>query len=93
MARYTVRIELHSATWDHYKKLYEHMARAGFADILTSDDGVKYKMPPGEYNIETSDTREKILASAKACAGRVASKYAVLVTQSAGRSWDGLDRV
>lgn len=93
MARYTVRIELHSATWDHYKKLYEHMARAGYTDILTSGEGVKYKMPPGEYNIETSQTRDQVLESAKSCAGKVVTKYAVLVTESAGRSWDGLDRV
>lgn len=93
MARFTIRIELHDATWDDYVTMYEHLAGFGITDIITSDDGVQYKMPPAEYNYEGNTTRSQVLETAKQCAARVVKSYAVLVTESAGRTWHGLEMV
>lgn len=93
MARFTIRIELHEATWDDYVAMYDHLAGYGITDILTSDDGVKYKMPPAEYNYEGNSTRSEVLESAKKCAAKVVKSYAILVTESAGRTWNGLGKV
>jgi hypothetical protein len=49
-------------------------------------------MPPAEYNYEGAATRAEVLAKAQAAAGRVVTSYAVLVTESAGRTWSGLDK-
>lgn len=89
MARFTVRVELHDATWEHYKKLYEMMARQGFTDVITTTSG-SVKMPPGEYNIEGSFTKEQVLEKAKVASAAVVRTYAVLVTESNGRTWYGL---
>jgi|688.fasta_scaffold809532_1 hypothetical protein len=89
MARFTVRVELHDATWDHYKKLYTLMAQQGLTDVITTTSG-SVKMPPGEYNMEGSLTKEQVLEKAKTAAAQVVRSYAVLVTESSGRTWHGL---
>jgi hypothetical protein len=90
MARYTIRIELHDATWDEYEAMYEYLEAQGITDIITSSDGARYKMPPAEYNYEGNATRAQVLDMAKASAAKVVRSYAVLVTESAGRTWHGL---
>ena len=92
MPRFTVRVELHGAdTWAHYEKLYESMAHQGFTDTLVTEQG-RVKMPPAEYNYEGTATRAEVLAKAQVAAGRVVTSYAVLVTESAGRTWSGLEK-
>ncbi len=89
MARYTIRIELRDATWDDYEEMYKHLAAQGISDIIATDDG-RYKMPPAEYNYDGNATRAQVLDMAKAAAGKVVRSYAVLVTESNGRTWHGL---
>ncbi len=93
MARYTIRIELHDATWDDYVKMYKHLSAQGITDIISSDDGTRYKMPPAEYSYDGVATRTQLLDMAKSSAGKVVRSYAVLVTESSGRTWHGLDKV
>jgi len=91
MARFTVRVELHDASWEQYEKLYEKMATQGFTDTIpTTGDAVK--MPPAEYNFDGQATKEQVLEKAKSCAAQVVRKYAVLVTESNGRIWYGLEK-
>ncbi|KUJ05468.1 hypothetical protein ACSMEB_20405 [Stenotrophomonas maltophilia] len=93
MASYTIRIELHEADWDDYVEMYQHLAAQGITDIISSDNGVSYKMPPAEYNYVGSATRAQVLEMAKASAGKVVRSYAVFVTESNGRKWYGLAEV
>jgi len=92
MAQYTIRIELHDATWDEYETMYQYLAAQGITDIIISKEGIRYKMPPAEYNYEGNATRSQVLDMAKASAAKVVRSYAVLVTESAGRTWYGLDK-
>jgi hypothetical protein len=91
MARFTVRVELHNADWDDYVSLHKKMAGQGLTDTIDVTNG-KVKMPPAEYNYEGNATKEDVLAKAKAAASSVVTSYAVLVTESAGRTWHGLDQ-
>jgi hypothetical protein len=90
MARFTTRVELHDADWDDYVALYKQMARQGFTDTIELANG-KLKMPPAEYNYDGSASKEDVLAKAKTAASAVVGSYAVLVTESSGRTWHGLD--
>lgn len=92
MARYTIRIELHDATWDNYVQMAKHLAAQGITDVISSDEGVRYKMPPAEYAYDGSATRAQVLEMAKSSAAKVVRAYAVLVTESAGRTWHGLEK-
>jgi hypothetical protein len=92
VARFTIRIELHDASWDDYEDMYGHLEKQRIVDIIASEDGARYKLPPAEYYYEGNVTRAQVLEMAKASASKVAKSFAVLVTESAGRSWHGLEK-
>lgn len=91
MAAYTIRVELHNATWQNYVDLADDLARFGIVDVIVSDDGKRYRMPPAEYTYAGAATQGQIYERAKASAAGVVQKYAVLVTESNGRRWCGLE--
>ncbi|ELI5391002.1 type V toxin-antitoxin system endoribonuclease antitoxin GhoS [Vibrio parahaemolyticus] len=93
MASFTVRIVLHDADWEDYNKLYEEMNKEGFSDEISSNDGTAYELPDGEYTISGNLTKSDVLSKAKNAASKTGEKYAVLVTQSSGRTWYGLKKV
>ncbi len=93
MPSYTTRVELHDATSEDYTRLHHAMEERGFVRTITSSKGVTYHLPWGEYDFSGSQTRAEVLGMAEEAAGSARRKYEVLVTQSAGRSWSGLDEV
>jgi photosystem II stability/assembly factor-like uncharacterized protein len=90
MAAFTVRVELHSASEADYQILHVAMEIRGFSRYITSDDGTTYHLPTAEYNREGNLTRQQVLDSAKIAANTTGKKYAILMTESAGRTWVGL---
>ena len=61
MATFTVRIVLHDADSSEYSVLYEAMNDEEFSDIISSEDGIDYNMPDGEYTISGNYTKSNIL--------------------------------
>jgi hypothetical protein len=53
---------------------------------------LSYELPTAEYNISVQLTRVQVLDSAKAAATEVLPSFAILVTESAGRTWHGLKK-
>jgi hypothetical protein len=90
LAAFTTRVELHYADEDDYDTLHAAMERRGFSRLITSDKGVTYHLPTAEYDYNGAKTRNAVLALAKAAAIETKRKYAVLVTESKGRTWIGL---
>ena len=93
LATFTTRVELHKAYEDDYEILHAAMEQGGFSRQITSDDGVTYHLPTAEYNYSGSKTRSQVLELAKAAASETNKKFAVLVTESNGRSWSGLEHI
>jgi hypothetical protein len=92
MAQFTVRVELHRATQDDYDALHTAMEE-GFSREIESSDGARYHLPTAEYNRTSSMTKQQIRDSAAAAASTTGKKYGILVTESAGRAWEGLKEV
>ncbi len=90
MSAYTIRIELHDATWQNYVDLANDLARVGVTDLITASNGTTYKMPPAEYNYEGQALIDQVLNAAKAAADRTGRANAVFVTEAAQRKWVGL---
>jgi hypothetical protein len=90
MSRFTIRVELHAATWQNYVDLARRLATHGIVDVIESNDGKRYKLPPAEYNYEGAATRDQILEVTRSCAASVVNSYGVLVTEAVGRAWQGL---
>lgn len=91
MRNFTVRVELHGAEWEDYDALRMEMEAEGFASVVRGSGGGVYALPAGEYARSGELTPAQVLARARRAAGRTAFSYAVLVTESAGRAWWGLD--
>lgn len=94
MSRYTVRVELHNYPQESdYQKLHDGMAQRGFSRYIIDSEGTRYHLPLAEYNIESEEDKNEVLARAKIAAKKVGKQYSILVTRSAGRTWEGLDSV
>lgn len=93
MFQFTVRVVLHEAEAEDYENLHSLMEEQGFSRTIASDRGRTYHLPEAEYTCEGDRTKAEILLMAKAAATQTEKKYAVLVTQSDGRTWYGLEEV
>ncbi len=92
MARFTIRVVLHdNATWTEYIQLANALARLGVVDVIASDDGRKWKMPPGEYDYVGTLTASQVLDMCKSAAATTGKRHAVFVTSALERAWAGLD--
>jgi hypothetical protein len=80
---YTLRIELHDASWADYDELYVLLEAVGITNV-TIADGVEYPMPPGEYRYRGNATLDQMVTMAKAAAARLTKACAVLVTEAGG---------
>lgn len=91
MNTYTVRVELHSNQYSpDFETLHRAMQNKGFSKLITSDGGKTYHLPRGEYNISTIKNRSEVLKTTKMAVQATRQSAEILVTESLGRSWDGL---
>ncbi|KKP86492.1 MAG: hypothetical protein UR90_C0028G0004 [Parcubacteria group bacterium GW2011_GWC1_35_8] len=91
MSNYTVRVELHSAQYNpDFEILHSAMQNEGFSKLITSDNGKIYHLPRGEYTISTSENRSQVLKTTQRAVQKTGESAEILVTESAGRTWDGL---
>ena len=93
MARFTVRVELHAATYSDYETLHASMERRGFSRQITSDDGITYQLPTAEYEGGGNLTSQQVLDAAKVAAAETRKTYEILVTEANRRMWVGLTQV
>ena len=90
MARYTVRVELHSADQENYENLHDYMQEEGFRRYITDSRGKRYQLPTAEYDIEIRGDKSVVLRKANKAASKTNKEHMVLVTTSNGRTWNGL---
>lgn len=93
MTQFTTRVELHDADADDYETLHAEMESRGFSRTIQSNEGVWYHLPPAEYDFDGNQDRSQVLALAKAAAAVTSKTAALLVTQTTGRTWLGLEKV
>jgi hypothetical protein len=91
MADFTVRVELHGGEWEDYDVLRVEMEAEGFSAAVQGSGGMAYELPAGEYAVWGDVTRQQVLSRARRAADRSGFSYAILVTESAGRAWYGLE--
>ena len=93
MAKFSVRVELHAASYADYEKLHASMERRGFSRTIKADAGKTYHLPTAEYDGGGDVTLQQVLELAKAAAAETGKTFEVFVTESAGRVWFGLKEV
>lgn len=91
MAQFTVRVELHDAKREDYERLHAEMEGKGFSRLIKADNGTTYHLPWAEYDGTGDLTRSQVRDVARAAANSTGKRNAILVTESNGRSWVGLE--
>jgi hypothetical protein len=89
MASFTVRVELHRASGDHYDELHDGMEKHGYSREITTDRGT-WRLPTAEYNLEGSsmnatEVRDQALEIAMGV--KASPKPWVFVTEAKERAW------
>jgi hypothetical protein len=93
MSAFSIRVELHQATWQDYENLANDLLRQGITRTITADNGGTYHLPPAEYNYQGNATIDAVLNAASASAQKTGRRHAVFVTEASQRKWVGLDLV
>jgi hypothetical protein len=95
MTSFTTRVTLHKVKEDSevYTELHDYMEQEGFKRTIKSGDDITYHLPHAEYNFVGNVSRDDVLERAKKAAKKTNKNHSVLVTESAGRTWSGLDKV
>jgi hypothetical protein len=91
MADFTVRVELHRAEWEEYDALRVLMEAEGFSAEVRGSGGMAYELPAGEYVVSGEVSQRQVAARARRAADGSGCSYAILVTESVGRTWCGLE--
>lgn len=91
MAQFTVRVELHDGKWEDYERLHAEMEEKGFSRLIKSDNGKTYHLPWAEYDVAGNLTNSQVRDIARTAANNTGKRNAILVTESNGRSWIGLE--
>jgi hypothetical protein len=90
MKKFSIRVELHSATSSDYVALAEHLRQRGIVDLITDENGVTYKLPPAEYNYVGDATLEQVFASVESAAKLTLRNYEIVASEAVRRRWIGL---
>jgi hypothetical protein len=90
MSHFIVRVELHDASRQHYDLLAKDLARKGITDVITSNAGGHYKLPPAEYCYVGNSSIDDVLNAAEASATQTGKRHAVLVSEAKLIKWNGL---
>ena len=93
MPNFTVRVELHSATWQDYDVLHDAMAGEGLSRAIRIDAGTTYQLPTAEYVISGSLTIEEVRERTKRAANRTGRSSEAIVAETVRWAWYGLTEV
>jgi hypothetical protein len=91
MAKFTTRVQLKSPSSDAYQRLNVEMQSCGFSRMIESGDGRFYVMPEAEYDFLGEVERKDVLERAKSAVSKAGVVASILVTESKGRIWYGLE--
>lgn len=93
MTMCTIRVELHDASWFDYSNLATNLKNCGITDVITANDGERFKMSPGHYNYDGWKSFDQVYNDTVACAMMVGKRHAVTVSHVSENRWIGLPRL
>ena len=92
MATFIVRVQLSTESDVKYTLLRDNLLKIGFTKRIRSKNGIEYRLPNGNYLIESNKSKETILNAVVQIATIIDKSSLVLVTESKdkGSCWHGL---
>ena len=92
MKKYILRVQLSIQTDRNYTILRDSLLKVGFTKRIKSKAGVEYRLPNGNYYVETTTSMDDVFEMAKKIALQVTPDAMVLLTEVNSMTWSGLQK-
>lgn len=96
MANFMVRVELTNGTYNMYTALRDGLfnLNVGFTKRITDKDGIEWRLPTGNYRIETTGSIEQIIKTVQSVALQLDRTPMIVVNEydRKGIVWAGLQK-
>lgn len=94
MANFIVRVQLSVETNQRYTLLRDRLLNMGFTKRVTSKEGIEYRLPNGNYRIDSNKDITTILTAVQQVAATVdqAPQIFIVEAKEKGMAWAGLQR-
>lgn len=94
MSIFIVRVQLSKESPQHYTLLRDRLLNIGFTKRIKSQDGTEYRLPNGNYLINSTSNIEAIHNAVLKIALNIDKTPMILVTESKekGNYWSGLEK-
>lgn len=93
MVLYIVRVQLTTEISSHYTLLRDRLLKIGFTKRIKSKIGVEYRLPNGNYLIESDNDIDVIFEAVRKIALTVDKNPMIVITESKNTSWAGLEKI
>lgn len=92
MPIFIVRVQLTKESPAHYTILRDNLLDIGFTKRIKSKQGIEYRLPNGNYLIDSDHDLDTITNAVKKVASRVDRTPMILITESKSNEWVGLQK-
>jgi dephospho-CoA kinase len=92
MSTFIVRVQLTRESQAHYTLLRDKLLAIGFTKRIKSKQGIEYRLPNGNYLIDSDQDIDTITNAVKKVALRVDRTPMILITESKSNEWVGLQK-
>lgn len=91
MSTFIVRVQLTNESPAHYTKLRDNLLAIGFTKRIKSKEGVEYRLPNGNYLIDSDRDIDTVSNAVKKIAFAIDRTPMILITESKTNVWIGLE--
>ena len=94
MSIFIVRVQLSVENQKYYTMVRDGLLRIGFTKRIESGEGIQYRLPNGNYKVESDRDPSTILTAVQQVVLRIDRKAMIFVTEvkEKGMAWSGLQQ-
>lgn len=92
MSIFIVRVQLTRESRPHYTILRDNLLAIGFTKRIKSKEGIEYRLPNGNYLINSDHDIDTISNAVKKVAFAIDRTPMILITESKNNEWVGLQK-
>ncbi len=94
MSTFIVRVQLTVETSRNYTILRDGLINLGFTKRVTDSQGIEWRLPNGNYRIETNSDKDAVILAVQKVAFQIDKTPMIVVVKAEqkGMAWSGLQR-
>jgi len=94
MAQFIARVQLSLEISGNYTRLRDALLNIGFTKRVRSKEGVEYRLPNGNYRVESNKSLDEVTTAVAQIARSIDRNSQIFVCEvkENGMSWNGLQR-